>query len=593
MFVELGTKPLDSNNELQSHAEPQHKTDGSTTSENSSENEVPEAAQTEELRRSSRQRRAPRPWWNATALAAVLSESPSTFRQATKGEESDAWISAIDAEIDAIRKNETWTLVPRRKEMNVLTTRWVFRKKEVIDENGTLSFIHKARLVSRGFQQIHGVDYNETFAPVVKFSTLCIFLSMVCSEDLELHQIDVKTAFLNGDLNEDVFMEQPEGFVNEKLPNHVCKLQKALYGLKQSPRQWFAKIDSFLCATLDFQSCPYDPCFYVQRKSTAVVLITLYVDDLLIAGSSLQDILRIKGELSSRFEMKDCGEANICLGLEINRCRNKSLSLCQTRYAQKVLERFQMSECKPVCTPMSTSIDEQALEGDHMDPTLYRQAIGSLMYLMVGTRPDIAFAVGRLSQHMEKPSKRLWIFVKRLLRYLRGSKNLGLLFQGNAACGTNPVGYCDVDWAGRRLDRKSTSGYVFLLGGAAISWKSKKQSVVSTSSAEAEYMSMGTAAQECVWISQVYSFANGESKESPVSLYVYNQGSIKMAKNDLSGNRTKHIDIRYHLVRDLLARRKLEVTYCPSEQMIADGLTKPLDRNLFQSFCHGLGLHCV
>lgn len=283
--------------------------------------------------------------------------------------------------------------------------------------------------MSRGFEQVHGIDYNETFLPVVSFSTLRTFLAIVAEENLVLHQMDVKTAFLNGELEEDVFMEQPEGYVSKEFPEHVCKLQKALYGLKQSPRQWFAKINAFLCDNLQFQSCGYDPCFYVQRQNNKSLLITLYVDDLLVAGSSEEEVIYIKGELGKHFEMKDCGESRLCLGLEITRDRkNRTLMISQSRYITKILERFEMSQCKPASTPMSDQISADMLKTDKMDATRYRQAIGSLMYLMVGTRPDIAFATSRLSQYMQNPTVGLWTCVKRILRYISGTKHLGIVF---------------------------------------------------------------------------------------------------------------------------------------------------------------------
>jgi len=221
------------------------------------------------------------------ALSAVVPETNLTFEQATKGEEGQLWSNAVQSEMESLHKNKTWKLVPRSQGRNVLTSKWLFKKKDTMSATGQTGVKHKARLVTRGFEQKYGIDYNETFAPVVKFSTLRLMLAFVAQEDLELHQMDVKTAFLNGDLEEEIFMEQPEGFVDPKASDHICMLLKALYGLKQAPRQWFAKINEFLCRNLSFESCPYDPCLYIRRRSSGVVIIALYVDDLLISGSSL------------------------------------------------------------------------------------------------------------------------------------------------------------------------------------------------------------------------------------------------------------------------------------------------------------------
>lgn len=557
------------------------------------------------IRRSTRTRRPPGIWWRSGSTAlATLSEDDIpdqflTYAHATKGENRSKWIEAIDSEMESLRKNETWTLVPRQQARNILTCRWLFKRKDAVSESGASVIKHKARLVTRGFQQVYKVDYELTFAPVVKLTTLRMLLAIVAAEDLELHQMDVKTAFLYGELEEDIFMEQPEGFVDEKYPDHVCKLQKALYGLKQAPRRWYAKIHTFL-SELGFQSCAYDPCFYVKRSKDGVLLISLYVDDLLIGGTHLEDVVWLKGEMCKRFEMKDCGEAQVCLGLEISRQRaEKVLNLGQSRYAEKVLARFGMANCKPVSTPMDVQVDSSMLNTDECDPTLYRQAIGSLMYLMIGSRPDIAFAVGRLSQYMEKPTTALWTCVKRIMRYIRGTSNFVIAFNGVSHPNADITGYTDSDYAGCEVTRKSTTGIVFLMTGGAISWFSKKQTIVATSSAEAEYIALGKGAQEAVWLSRIlaHAFGKGEEpilvnvdNEQSILVNVDNQGSIKMAQNDASSSRTKHIDIRYHLVRDLLQKKKFSITYCPTQNMIADALTKPLQRVAFEKFRNALGL---
>jgi len=453
---------------------------------------------------------------------------------------------------------------------------------------------HKARLVTRGFEQKYGIDYNETFAPVVKFSTLRLMLAFVAQEDLELHQMDVKTAFLNGDLEEEIFMEQPEGFVDPKASDHICMLLKALYGLKQAPRQWFAKINEFLCRNLSFESCPYDPCLYIRRRSSGVVIIALYVDDLLISGSSLGEVQWLKTEMERRFEMQDCGEAKLCLGLEIVRNRSaRTLVLHQELYANKVLDRFGMHESRPVSTPMAVQIDASMLESEPISTTLYRQAIGSLMYLMIGTRPDLGFVVSRLSQHMENPTVDLWNAVKRVFRFVSGTRGHGVQYGGVEHPITAPSGFSDSDWAGCKLDRRSTSAYVFLVAGGAVSWKSKKQSTVSASTAEAEYLALGSAAQELVWLSRVFAFVVGNGHHSIPVMHVDNQGSIRMAKNDISGNRTKHIDIKHHMVRELLNDNQFELRYCPTAEMAADILTKPLQRVLLEKHSIGIGMKDV
>ena len=547
-------------------------------------------------RKSSRARKPPGEWWKTTAIVSAAADSTPehllTFTEVTKGEEKGLWIEAIQSEMDSLHANRTWILVPRSEAVNLLSSKWVFKRKDIINDNGEHSIKHKAQLVTRGFEQKYGIDYAETYAPVVKFCTLRMFFALTVHHDLFCDQMDVKTAFLYGNLEQEIYMEQPEGFVSPAYPNHVCKLQKALYGLKQAPRQWHAKIDEFLISELTFQSSPYDPCFYVRNSKDSMMIIALYVDDLLLASSSRDLLDELKEEFCKRFEMKDCGRARVCLGLEIVRDPSRGLlHLNQTRYAEKVLERFGMENSSPVTTPMQAQISIGDTETEAIDSTLYRKAIGSLMYLAVGTRPDIAFAVGRLAQFVETPTKSLWVAVKRVLRYVSGTKGFGVLYKASEEL--SPVGFSDSDWGGCTINRKSTSGYVFMMAGAAVSWKSRKQSCVAQSSSEAEYMALSAAVKEAIWLSNIVGFGSGNSSADPILINVDNQGSIKMAKNDASGTRTKHIDIQYHFVRDCLLKEMFAIDYCPTSEMIADLLTKPLQRVQFMKLRELMGVSAL
>ena len=491
---------------------------------------------TPEPRRSTRVRRQVSKWWSgdASELAAVVPEHLPTYSRATKGEEAQAWKGSIDSELKSLAKNGTWALGPRQQTQNVLTPKWVFKRKDIIDADGIQSVKYKARLVCRGCQQVHGVDYHETYAPVVKFATLQMLLALVAHFDLELHQMDIVTAFLNGDL---------------------------------------------------------------------LVIVLVYVDDLLLASNNMSEIMKLKEQFNHRVEMKDLGEARICLGLEIRRNREAhTLHLGQAQYAAKFLERYGIHESRPVATPMECQLSAQDVNGDWFDATLYRQAIGSLMYLMVGTRPDIIYALGQLSQYVQCPTEALWNGVKRVLRYVNGTRELVILFDGTTDLW--PVGFCDSDWAGDQVDRKSTSGYVFVVGSGAVSWKSKKQSVVAASSCEAEYISLAIAAQESVWLGRVFGFArSGTDKKATevhvssdvnaLELNVDNQSCIKMARNDSSSTRNKHIDMKYHIVRDLLGKKLLRLSYCPTASMTADVLTKPLRRLLFERHREEMGVRSM
>lgn len=267
--------------------------------------------------------------------------------------------------------------------------------------------------MTRGFQQIHGVGYDETLAPVTRFSTMTLMFAVVTIQTLERHQMDVKSAFLNVNLKDELYMEQPEGCADRTEPDYDCKLLKAIYGLKRAPRQWFAEIDSFLCGELQFQSCAYDSCFYVLQENGTIIMTSLYIDDPLTVGLSIGLINTIKKEIISRFRMENCSEAKVCLGFEIARDRSKRLlTVTLSSHAEKISERFELLDCKPASSPRSAQVDDDALKTDSFDSTSYRQAIGSLMYVMIFTRPDITFADGRLSRFMEIPTTALWTCVK-------------------------------------------------------------------------------------------------------------------------------------------------------------------------------------
>jgi Reverse transcriptase (RNA-dependent DNA polymerase)/gag-polypeptide of LTR copia-type/Integrase core domain/GAG-pre-integrase domain len=308
------------------------------------------------VRRSTRIRNAPGPWWANTAFIATNTE-PKTFRQAITGDDAAHWKSAMSAEYHSLMKHNTWNLVPRPQNRNIVSCKWIFKTKQVETDSGEIEVKYKARLVAKGYSQVHGVDYEETYAPVVKFTSVRILLAIVALLDLELHQMDVVTAFLNGDLNEEIFMEQPEGFGAED-SSKVCKLAKSLYGLKQAPRQWHAKIDGFLVEVLGFSRNMSDECVYVQIQGGIIAIIALYVDDWLIACNKIGILNEIKEGLSREFEMKDMGQARMCLGFRISRTRSeRKLTMSQEKYASAVLSRFGMSDANGAPTPMEVSID--------------------------------------------------------------------------------------------------------------------------------------------------------------------------------------------------------------------------------------------
>ncbi|KAL2224606.1 UNVERIFIED_CONTAM: Retrovirus-related Pol polyprotein from transposon TNT 1-94 [Sesamum indicum] len=434
---------------------------------------------------------------------------------------------------------------------------------------------YKARLVVKGFQQRYGIDFTDVFTPVVKLTTIRLVLSMVAAENLELQQMDVKTAFLHGDLEEEIYMVQPEGYNGDD--QQVCRLKKSLYGLKQAPRQWYRKFDNFMLE-IGFSRCNADHCCYVKRFDEFFIILLLYVDDMLIAGSNVKEINRLKDQLSRKFDMKDLGEARQIFGMKITRDKGiGKLWLSQSDYIEKVLCRFKMENAKPVGTPLGNQFKLSNSDSPQTDSerakmrvTPYASAIGSLMYAMICTRPDIAHAVGVVSRFMSNPGVMHWEAVKWILRYLRGTKDRALVFgKGKLTL----FGFVDADFAGSDYDkRRSTTGYVFTYGGTAVSWVSKLQKVVTLSTTEAEYVAVTEAAKELIWLQHLLGELG--KPQADVILHSDSQSAIHLAKNPAFHSRTKHIEIKYHFIRQLLEKKALQLEKIQGEKNPADMLTK-------------------
>ena len=531
------------------------------------QNKEPAESAAPKPRRSPREFTKPKEWWKSSGKALAARVVPHSYKSATTPENIDFWMPGIKKEHDSLERNRTWELVKREKKMHVLPSKYVFRVKNEAP---------KARLVVLGCRQIHGLDYWQTFAPVVKMTSIRLVLALVAAMDLECEQMDVATAFLNGDLQEEIYMEIPQGLKTPENENYVCKLRKALYGLKQAPRQWYAKINKYLVETLGFKSSANDPCLYVRHKPANLTIIALYVDDLLIAGNDIKSISTVKRQLSKIFEMKDLGKLDVMLGIHVERCRRKKLLfISQPDYAQTILHRFDMQDSNPMSTPMVSFKTSTNTSNDSIEIP-YRQAIGSLMYLMVGTRPDIAFAICRLAQFSENPTKEHWTAVKRVFRYIKGTHDYGILYDGNLDLDIH--GYSDSDHAGCTETRKSTSGYVFLACGGAVSWRSKKQTSVATSSCEAEYIASCLASKEAIWLTRLQSDLIERPVDNPLPISIDNEGTIDLASNSIINDRSKHIDIQYHFIRECINQKKISLYSCSSKENSADPLTKPLDR---------------
>jgi Reverse transcriptase (RNA-dependent DNA polymerase) len=472
---------------------------------------------------------------------------PRNYQEAMEAEDAKQWELAMQKEYESIMKNETWTLVPRPKDAKVVKSRWVLRTKD----NG----MYKARFCAKGFTQRWGEDYDETFAPVAKYTSIRTLLAILAGRKAKIHQMDVNTAFLYSLLDEIVYVEQPEGFITPGKEDYVCLLRKALYGLKQSPRAWFHVIAEVL-ADFNFNQSESDPCIWIHENNGERTYIALYVDDLIIAGENEEDIQTIKRRLSERFEMKDLGIAKKFLGMEIEYDSDGSIKIHQNQYIQQLLDRHGMGECNPVATPLDTSVKLSSITTEEApaDPQEYASIVGGLTFAAYVTRPDIACAVGQLSQFLNNPSSTHMHSAKRVLRYLQGTSTLGITYRPPPL---RLQGYSDSDWAGDMDTRRSTTGYVVMLNNGAIAWKSRRQPTVALSTMESEYMALTEATMELKWVRTLLAglgYSNGKS-DDPTNLFSDNQGAIALAKNPVSHSRAKHIDIRHHFVSEAIQDR--------------------------------------
>jgi hypothetical protein len=484
-------------------------------------------------------------------------------------------------EYQSIIKNDVWEIVPRPKSKDVVSSKWLFKIKHVVD--GSIEK-YKARFVARGLSQKEGIDYEETFATVARYTLIRTIIALVAKMKWKLHQMDVKTTFLNGVIEEEVYIEQPQGFEVEDRKSHVCRLKKSLYGLKQAPRAWYGRIDSFLMS-LGFTKSKEDSNLYFKIMDNEPVILLLYVDDLFLTGEE-KLIVECKQRLATEFEMKDLGLMHYFLGLEVWQSPER-IFLNQGKYTVEILKRFDMLECKSMNTPMEAKLKLLVdTSSDFIDATLYRQIIGSLMYL-TNTRPDICFAVNTLSQFLVEPRRVHLVAAKHVMRYLKGTMDYGLSYDGDHDF--TLIGYTDADWAGSVADRKSTFGCCFSLGSAMISWQSRKQSSISLSTVEAEYIAACSASCEAIWIRKLLT-GLFDLEMRATAILCDNQSCIKMTENPVFHDRSKHIEIHYHFIRDMVQRGALKLQYISTDEQVADVMTKPLSRVKFEHFRDKLGI---
>ncbi|PNY07765.1 putative copia-type polyprotein [Trifolium pratense] len=580
--------------ELEDHESVEAENDAHGVREESNELESDHGSETAETSLQNMQRPRRKPGWmddytsgeefseeeTLAHFALLAGSDPIAFDEAIK---SSRWRKAMDAEIEAIEKNNTWELVELPKGEKAVGVKWIYKTK--VNEKGEIDKF-KARLVAKGYTQKYGIDYSEVFAPVARHDTIRMVIALAALNNWTVFQLDVKSAFLHGELVEQVFVEQPPGYVKKESKHMVYKLKRALYGLKQAPRAWYSRIDAYFSQT-GFHKCPYEHTLYIKTGEKGNFLIVcLYVDDLIFTGNDECLFKEFKQSMMKEFEMTDLGMMKYFLGIEVVQSA-AGIFICQKKYAQEVLERFKMDDCNPVQIPIvpGTKLTRD-VEGTKIDNTYYKQMVGSLMYI-TATRPDLTYAVSLISRYMESPTELHHQVVKKILRYLKGTVNYGLFYKKSEI--NELVGFSDSDYAGDLDDRKSTSGYVFLLSGAAVSWSSKKQPVVTLSTTEAEFIAAASCVCQGIWLRRILEEVK-HTQQGPLMLFCDNSSTIKLSKNPVLHGRSKHIDVRFHFLRDLTKEEVVKLCYCRSDEQIADIFTKPLKVDSFMKLRALLGM---
>ena len=521
-----------------------------------------------------------------------ISETPPSYSRAVTDKDADQWQLAMESEMSSMKDNDVFEVVPLPKGKKVVGSRWVFS----IKDNPDGAVIHKARFVAKGFSQVEGSDYTDTYSPTAKMETVRMLMQFAIENDMVVQQLDVKTAYLNAPIDCEVYVKQPQGFEVQPRENSavlVWKLKKSLYGLKQSGRNWNIVLSHFFNSK-GFTQSKVDPCLFVRLDNSGKVYIVVWVDDIIVAGTT-EIVTQIKDILKTRFKMTDLGNISYFLGIEFHQSAGQ-ITMSQSHYLKGVLKRYNMENCKPRSTPSEANLDVYASESDDSvhspspeDVTRYREIVGSLVYAMTCSRPDLTWIITKLSQHLACPTQADWMIITHVLRYIKGTLNQKLTFRKSQNGPLQLLGHSDSDWASSKDDRKSITGYCFTLNpaGPIIAWKSRKQPTVALSSCEAEYMALTNATQEAMFL--LYLTRDfGQKSRLPIMIMGDNQGSLDMVRNDISNDRSKHIDIKHHYIRDKHREGLIDTKHVSTNNNIADLFTKPATKLKLVAFTEKL-----
>jgi hypothetical protein len=521
------------------------------------------------------------------AFSIAANDGEPTLKEAKKSAEWPEWEKAIKTELAQLKKMGTWKLVPKPKNAIPIANKWVFAKKR--NKAGHITK-YKARLVAKGCSQRPGYDYTETHLPIVRLETIHLLLAIAAIRGLKIHQMDVKGAYLNGSLEERIYMRQPEGF--EDGTDRICELLRSLYGLKQSGRAWNIEFDRVI-RKHGFKRLRSDPCAYIRREGEGFAIITVWVDDLLLFATSDALMEKMKANINAEWETTDLGEPSKIIGIEITRFAH-SISIGQKKYVEEILKHEGMDRANPVAMPLDPGIsilpNPDGNEGSRSNS--YTQLLGELQFLANATCPDISYAVSWLASYTANPSMQHMGMLKRILRYLKGTKDYAITYRARATRDPNLFhGFTDAGYANYD-DLKSTSGYVFLAAGSAITWRSKKQSVVALSTTEVEYVVISEAGREACWLRNLCE-EFGFPQDFPTALVGDNSGALAMAQNPQFHKRSKHIATKWHWICDMIQYGIVRAKSCHDPEQTADVLTKALHRPKHKQHTTEMGISSV